>query len=77
MKSNLFIISVIAILVFSCTGNVKRELTGDQKTAIKAEIESLWKISGDGIIERNADKVADLISLRIVKIINITAIARQ
>ncbi len=51
------LVTILSILIVcSCVNNSKKELSEEQKTAIKSEIQKLFEYSGEGISELNAEK---------------------
>jgi len=62
MKSKSVFFILMAFFIFSCTSHHQNDLTEEQKSAIKTEIDRLWNISGEGIIERDAEKAFSVFS---------------
>lgn len=61
---NLLLTLVTVLIVGSSSNNTKTELTEEQKSLIIAEITQLSDISGQGIMERNAEKAFSVFSQR-------------
>jgi hypothetical protein len=63
MKKALFTILVL-VIVCSCTKGPKSELSEEQKSAIKSEIQRLFEYAGEGITELNAEKAFSMFSTK-------------
>lgn len=62
MKHLFFSLVICSVFCCSCTKSKKHELTNDEKQQIISEVETQWKISCEGIEQKDAQKAYSVFS---------------